>query len=516
MAALTAGGGCAAANGWGGGAGSGGGAGAVPREGGVQGGVQGSMLPPKAPLGVGLGVRRAEMVSLLAGTATTLSFNALRAAPTTPSSTPSSTPAQPHAQHSGPVDGSQSAPGAPPPLAALFGAGDALTEGTPGGGLLSPGGGWAGGLVSPGATPRTAAAKHAAASRLAPFIAQRALREAAWRGKVWVRTAALSVQRCERRPLYGRRLREAVAVPVVSELLAAMAEYAVFSITRHSYALADGPALSALAGGSLSGGAQAMGAAPVLGAGFAWAPALQREWKRRLELQLLAGGPLFRGIIELAPEPPPAIELLPDARAHALQEEEVEEASGAAAPAAPLGAPAAVPTGSGGAVPDFAPFVPPVLDVPLRRTVPERSRLSLGLVAGYRRRLGAVGHMVRNYTAITRLASARPAKLAASRTLPGQAGEEARRDALATAAAAGQCSAALRPLQMRQQIFFPDKRLMQWDCGKLQMLDGMLRGLHAGGHRCLIFTQYLVFEPSSYQSYLEAMGYLFSKNSVFE
>ncbi|TYZ61770.1 hypothetical protein PybrP1_012802 [[Pythium] brassicae (nom. inval.)] len=41
----------------------------------------------------------------------------------------------------------------------------------------------------------------------------------------------------------------------------------------------------------------------------------------------------------------------------------------------------------------------------------------------------------------------------------------------------------------RTQLFFPDKRLVQFDCGKLQQLDNLLRTLKRGGHRCLIFTQ---------------------------
>lgn len=43
--------------------------------------------------------------------------------------------------------------------------------------------------------------------------------------------------------------------------------------------------------------------------------------------------------------------------------------------------------------------------------------------------------------------------------------------------------------RMRLSIAFPDKRLLQYDCGKLQKLDSLLRQLQAGGHRALIFTQ---------------------------
>ncbi|KAI9855493.1 MAG: swr1 complex component [Vezdaea acicularis] len=43
--------------------------------------------------------------------------------------------------------------------------------------------------------------------------------------------------------------------------------------------------------------------------------------------------------------------------------------------------------------------------------------------------------------------------------------------------------------RIRLSIAFPDKRLLQYDCGKLQRLDKLLRDLQSGGHRALIFTQ---------------------------
>eukprot|EP01050_Picozoa_sp_SAG11_P001807 SAG11_NODE_84_length_17377_cov_78.572578_8_plen_1648_part_00 len=46
-----------------------------------------------------------------------------------------------------------------------------------------------------------------------------------------------------------------------------------------------------------------------------------------------------------------------------------------------------------------------------------------------------------------------------------------------------------RAFEIRKQLYFPDKRLVQFDCGKLQVLDKLLRELKSGGHRCLIFTQ---------------------------
>lgn len=42
---------------------------------------------------------------------------------------------------------------------------------------------------------------------------------------------------------------------------------------------------------------------------------------------------------------------------------------------------------------------------------------------------------------------------------------------------------------VRTQLFFPDKRLVEFDCGKLQELVILLKKLHTGGHRILLFTQ---------------------------
>jgi helicase SWR1 len=47
----------------------------------------------------------------------------------------------------------------------------------------------------------------------------------------------------------------------------------------------------------------------------------------------------------------------------------------------------------------------------------------------------------------------------------------------------------LHQSSVRLSIAFPDRSLLQYDCGKLQKLDELLRGLKDGGHRALIFTQ---------------------------
>ncbi|CAN6246522.1 unnamed protein product [Urochloa humidicola] len=47
----------------------------------------------------------------------------------------------------------------------------------------------------------------------------------------------------------------------------------------------------------------------------------------------------------------------------------------------------------------------------------------------------------------------------------------------------------IRTAIVRRQVYFPDRRLIQFDCGKLQELAILLRRLKSEGHRALIFTQ---------------------------
>ncbi|XP_033627174.1 helicase SRCAP-like isoform X2 [Asterias rubens] len=47
----------------------------------------------------------------------------------------------------------------------------------------------------------------------------------------------------------------------------------------------------------------------------------------------------------------------------------------------------------------------------------------------------------------------------------------------------------LHPIQSGMVMHFPELRLIQYDCGKLQSLDFLLRKLKLGSHRVLIFTQ---------------------------
>ena len=53
-------------------------------------------------------------------------------------------------------------------------------------------------------------------------------------------------------------------------------------------------------------------------------------------------------------------------------------------------------------------------------------------------------------------------------------------------------SSALSPYydgNIRQQMYFPDRKMVQFDSGKLQVLCALLHERKQGGHKCLIFTQ---------------------------
>ena len=54
----------------------------------------------------------------------------------------------------------------------------------------------------------------------------------------------------------------------------------------------------------------------------------------------------------------------------------------------------------------------------------------------------------------------------------------------------------------------PETRLIQYDCGKLQVLAKLLRELQSGGHRALIFTQ-MTKVLDVLESFLNYHGYTY-------
>lgn len=68
----------------------------------------------------------------------------------------------------------------------------------------------------------------------------------------------------------------------------------------------------------------------------------------------------------------------------------------------------------------------------------------------------------------------------------------------------------LHKLQTKLAIAFPDKSLLQYDCGKLQKLATLLRDLKDGGHRALIFTQ-MTKVLDVLEQFLNYHGYLYMR-----
>jgi len=68
----------------------------------------------------------------------------------------------------------------------------------------------------------------------------------------------------------------------------------------------------------------------------------------------------------------------------------------------------------------------------------------------------------------------------------------------------------LRPVIVRRQLFFPDRRLLQFDCGKLQELAVLLRQLKSDGHRALIFTQ-MTKMLDVLESFINLYGYTYMR-----
>jgi SNF2 family DNA or RNA helicase len=67
-----------------------------------------------------------------------------------------------------------------------------------------------------------------------------------------------------------------------------------------------------------------------------------------------------------------------------------------------------------------------------------------------------------------------------------------------------------RYITVRQQLFFHDRKLLQYDCGKLQKLAHLLRALRVGGHKVLIFTQ-MTKMLDILESFLNLYGYTYCR-----
>ncbi|VDI33321.1 E1A-binding protein p400 [Mytilus galloprovincialis] len=92
------------------------------------------------------------------------------------------------------------------------------------------------------------------------------------------------------------------------------------------------------------------------------------------------------------------------------------------------------------------------------------------------------------YTFITPPCTAPRIQMHVSHPPPQYLVEQRRRETLLQSQLSPKATC-LHPISTRLLVQFPEKRLIQYDCGKLQVLDILLHRLKTEGHRVLIFTQ---------------------------
>ncbi|OJT07873.1 Helicase SWR1 [Trametes pubescens] len=128
-------------------------------------------------------------------------------------------------------------------------------------------------------------------------------------------------------------------------------------------------------------------------------------------------------------------------------------------------------------------FYQPLLpyDVPTRPTqyltTPERVRSA---IKSYTARAGEMSSIIDRFTFATPAVVARDLPSIALSSIP---------EGVVESVNTPEFDATLHRAAVKLQIAFPDPSLLQFDCGKLQMLANLLRERRAGGHRVLIFTQ---------------------------
>jgi len=136
----------------------------------------------------------------------------------------------------------------------------------------------------------------------------------------------------------------------------------------------------------------------------------------------------------------------------------------------------------------------PVYGHALRHLVRVEMRSSLisssSLVRSYAQRLKTMDQTIKKWMLLVPPARSRPAKLcAASHALPSNVEMRPSDSEKLKHLFARPARKKLHTWCSRNEILFPDRWLVQYDCGKLQVLARLLHKLKRGGHKVLIFTQ---------------------------
>lgn len=110
------------------------------------------------------------------------------------------------------------------------------------------------------------------------------------------------------------------------------------------------------------------------------------------------------------------------------------------------------------------------------------------LMKSYEKRTQDMKKIFSNFLVFVPHVSAPMIRLHVSHPHPSNLNEEWRRQLIAQKEVSPKLTI-LHPIISAMNTQFPDPRLIQYDCGKLQTLNKLLRTLKSGQHRVLIFTQ---------------------------
>lgn len=110
------------------------------------------------------------------------------------------------------------------------------------------------------------------------------------------------------------------------------------------------------------------------------------------------------------------------------------------------------------------------------------------LIYSHTKRMENVSEVLSRFMLFVPSATAPIPKMHASHAHPSKTRAEVLRDESLSLELAPRAKF-LHPVINSMCTQFPDPRLIQYDCGKLQVLDKLLRELKCGGHRVLLFTQ---------------------------
>jgi E1A-binding protein p400 len=110
------------------------------------------------------------------------------------------------------------------------------------------------------------------------------------------------------------------------------------------------------------------------------------------------------------------------------------------------------------------------------------------LIYSHTKRMEHVSEVISRFMLFVPSATAPIPKMHASHAHPSKTRAEVLRDESLSRVLAPRAKF-LHPIINSMCTQFPDPRLIQYDCGKLQVLDKLLRELKCGGHRVLLFTQ---------------------------